>query len=82
MDSTPQTLVFSTENRVALYLVTTLPLPPVPPAEYYAKDTENLPFLAFKFVEDSTQWWRIAEVNPSIWYPLDMGQGAYLRVPS
>jgi hypothetical protein len=81
-DTTPPMLRFHLANRDATYLVTTLPLPPPPPAEYYAKDQEHMPFLAFKFMEDSTQWWRIADANPNIWYPLDLAQGAYMRIPS
>jgi hypothetical protein len=65
-----------------LYMLTTLPLPPPPPAEYYAKESEHFPFLAFKFMQDSTRWWEIAEVNPGVWYPLDLEAGMYLRVPS
>jgi hypothetical protein len=68
-------------NRETTYLVTTLPLPPTPPAEYYAKDHENLPFLGFKFFEDSRVWWRIAEVNPNIWYPLDILKWVEVRDP-
>jgi hypothetical protein len=41
-----------------------------------------MPFLAFKFMEDSTQWWRIAEVNTPVWYPLDLPPGSYIRIPS
>lgn len=81
-DSTPPNLVFKTFSREATYLVTTLPLPPPPPAEYYAREGEHMPMLAFKFLEDSTLWWRIAEVNPDIWYPLDINAGTYLRLPS
>lgn len=81
-DTQPPMLRFHIANRDATYLVTTLPLPPQPPAEYFAKDTEHMPFLGFKFLEDSTAWWRVAEVNTGIWYPLDMIQGAYLRIPS
>ena len=66
----------------ATYIINTLPQPPRPPAEYYAKEDEHMPLLAFKFMDDSTRWWEIAEVNPTIWYPLDMMPGSYLRVPS
>lgn len=81
-DAVPPTLRFMTTSREATYRVTTLPLPPPPPAEYYVKDREHMPFLAFKFMEDSTQWWRIAEVNTPVWYPLEMPMGTYIRVPS
>ena len=40
-----------------------------------------MPFLAFKFLEDSLQWWRVAEVNNHIWYPLDLPAGSYIRIP-
>lgn len=81
-ETTPPTMQFRIVHHEATYLVTTLPLPPPPPAEYYAKDTEIFPFLGFKFMEDSRVWWRIAEVNPHIWYPLDLTMGSYIRIPS
>lgn len=81
-DTDPPMLRYHVANRDATYLVTTLPLPPVPPAEYYAKDLEHMPFLAFKFMEDSTAWWRLAEVNTGVWYPLDLIAGTYMRIPS
>jgi len=80
-DTTPPTLRFQVLNRETTYLVTTLPLPPTPPAEYYAKERENFPFLGFKFFEDSRVWWRIAEVNPNIWYPLDLTKWVEVRDP-
>ncbi len=64
------------------YLLNTLPLPPPPPAEYFVKDTEHPAMLGFKFLSDSTLWWQVAEVNPHIWYPLDMKPGDYMRVPT
>ena len=75
-------LRFVQSSAEATYLVTTLPLPPPPPAEYYAKEGENFAFIAFKFMGDSTRWWEVAEVNTKIWYPLDLTMGAYIRVPS
>ena len=70
-----------TERRQAVYLQHTLPLPERPRGEYFAKDTEDMPFVAFKFLEDATNWWVLAEVNPQIWYPLDMTLGDQLRIP-
>lgn len=75
------TLRFVTAAVEATYLMHTLPLPPPPPAEYFAKETEHMAFLAYKFMQDSTRWWEIAEANPDVWYPLDMKMGQYLRVP-
>jgi hypothetical protein len=81
-ETTPPSLRFEVRNREATYRVTTLPLPPPPPAEYFVKQNEHMPLLAFKFLEDSTQWWRIAEVNVPVWYPLDLPPGSYIRIPS
>jgi len=69
-------------SATATYLLNTLPLPPPPPAEYYVKEDEHMPFLAYKFMENSARWWEIAEVNPKVWYPLDMKMGDYVRIPS
>ena len=50
--------------------------------EYYAKETEGMQFLSYKFMGDSRQWHEIAGVNPEIWYPLDMLPGDYIRIPT
>jgi hypothetical protein len=72
---------FVSNSREATYLVTTLPLPPPPPREYYAKDTESYQFLAYKFLKNPLRWWELAEANPQVWYPLDLTMGSYIRVP-
>lgn len=52
--------------RVSRYLVT-------------AGDTiENM---AFKLFGDASQWWRIADVNPQIAFPLDLAPGMEIRIP-
>jgi hypothetical protein len=76
------TMRFVLSSVDTTYLLNTLPAPPPPPAEYYAKEDENLPLLAFKFMGDSTRWWEVAEVNPGLWYPLDLLPGDYIRIPS
>ena len=70
-----------TERREAVYLSHTLPLPELPRGEYFAKDTEDMPFIAFKFLEDATNWWVLAEINPQVWYPLDIKIADLLRIP-
>lgn len=80
-DTTPPTLRPLVPNREATYRVITLPLPPPPPPSYFVKDQEHMPFLAYKFMEDSTQWWRIAEINVDFWYPLDLPPGSYIGLP-
>lgn len=74
---------FVTNSVETAYLITTQVIPPSTPVDYYAKDTENLPFLGYKFFNDATRWWEIAEVNPDVWYPLDLkpGGGQFLRIP-
>ena len=62
-------------------LYRTLPEPPPPPGEYYSKDTEDMQFLAFKFMKDASRWWELAEMNPEVWYPLDMPMATRLHVP-
>ena len=69
------------ERREAVYLQHTLPLPDRPRGEYFSKDLEDMPFISFKFLEDATKWWQLAEVNPQVWYPLDIKLGDYLRIP-
>lgn len=81
-DVQPPSLRMETRTRETSYRFISLPLPPPPPAEYYVKEDEHMPLLAFKFLEDSTQWWRIAESNTPVWYPLDMPPGSYIRIPS
>lgn len=79
--------ILSSQNTT--YLVTTLPLPPPPPMEYVVKGeqpgkgwVEHMSLLAFKFLDDSTKWWEIAQVNPQVWYPLDMVLGTSIRIPT
>jgi hypothetical protein len=37
--------------------------------------------MAFKLFGDPSQWWRIADVNPQIEFPLDMVSGMEIRIP-
>jgi hypothetical protein len=70
------------DNREATYLVTVFPDDATPPIEYYARDLENYPWLAYKFLGDAKRWWEICDVNTEVWYPLDLQMGTYLRIPT
>ena len=70
-----------TTSRDTLYRVqTTRPVVPQP-FEYYAKDTENIQFLAYKFLGDAKRWWEIADANQKVWYPLDLKMGDFIVIP-
>lgn len=69
------------ETREAVFMFRTLPLPSRPDGEYFIKELEDMALISFKFMEDATQWWRLADVNPQNWYPLDVNPGEALRIP-
>ena len=50
--------------------------------DYYVKDGEYFQFLAYKFLGDAQRWHEIADLNPQVWYPLDIAHGHLLRVPT
>lgn len=80
-DGDPSLKRRNVHRREAVVLFRTLPLPERPQGEYFAKDLEDMPLLAFKFLEDASQWWQLAEVNTQVWYPLDLKLGDSLRIP-
>jgi len=69
-------------SRETTFLVTALASAPVPPQEYYAKDTEGMQWLGYKHLRDPAAWTQIADANPQIWYPLDLPTGSYLKIPT
>jgi hypothetical protein len=69
------------DRQEAVFLSPGLPLPPLPSGEYAAVEDEDLSFIAFKFLENPQSWWELAEVNPQIWYPLDIQAGELVRIP-
>ena len=70
-----------TALRDTLYRVTTEQEPVGTTVGYYAKELENFQFLGFKILDDPKRWTELAEMNPQIWYPLDIKPGAFLRIP-
>lgn len=79
-ESGMESLQVKLNSRDTLYMYT--PGVQTPPMEYYAKDGENMPWQAHKYLRDCKRWWEIAAANPEIWYPLDMTPGTYMRMPT
>lgn len=51
--------------------------------EHVIVDGDRMDRLAAQFYGDATQWWRIAQANPEIFYPEgDLPSGNILRIPS
>lgn len=49
---------------------------------YVVRDGESLVDIAYKQFGDPQQWWRIAELNPSIDFPEPLVVGTVIRVPT
>lgn len=48
---------------------------------YTLKYGDTLESLAAKLYGDPGQWWRLADVNPQVVFPLDIAPGTEIRVP-
>jgi len=73
-------LMLKLQSRETLYAWVTPPRY-MPLTTAFAKQTDNLPFLAYTMYTDSRRWTDIAAANPQVWYPLDMKMGDQLRIP-
>lgn len=51
------------------------------PLEYVSKEGETLSYCAWKLMSAHSNWWKLAEANAKVWYPLDLPPGTSLRVP-
>lgn len=72
----PRTVVHETLFRL------TVPSPsPVSPVQYLVKEGETMAFAAWKLMNGHSNWWKIAEVNQQVWYPLDTPAGTTLNIP-
>ena len=78
-DDTVPTL--RTVTHETLFRLTVPSQEPVSPLEYLVKEDESMSFCAWKLTGAHSNWWRMAEINPQIWYPLDLKPGTTLRVP-
>lgn len=54
---------------------------PVRVSRYLVISGDTIENMAFKLFGDPTQWWRIADVNPQIAFPLDIAPGMEIRIP-
>ena len=48
---------------------------------YIAKDTDTFEGIAQRVYGDPTYWWKIASLNPHVFFPTDIYGGLRLRVP-
>jgi hypothetical protein len=75
------TPVARTVSHETLFRLTTPSPPQVSPVEYMAKSGESMSFIAWKMTSAHSNWWKVAESNPAVWYPLDLTPGTALKVP-
>ena len=68
-------------NKQTVYLNPVVVLA-VPYSVVLVRETDSQQQFAYKVYHDATRWWTIADINPQVFYPLDLLPGAGLRVPS
>lgn len=49
--------------------------------EYMARDGESMHLIANRFLGSPSLWWRVADANPQVRYPLDLKMADLLVVP-
>lgn len=49
--------------------------------KYTVSSGETLESIAAKIYGDPTQFWRIADINPQIKFPIDLAPGTVIRIP-
>lgn len=49
--------------------------------KYTVRSGETLESIASKIYGDPTQFWRIADINPQIKFPIDLVPGTVIRIP-
>lgn len=54
---------------------------PVRVSRYVVVAGDTIENMAFRLFGDPSQWWRIADVNPQIAFPLDLVPGMEVRIP-
>ena len=68
------------DYRSTLYRVTTAE-DEVGPSVYMVKTTDTMWGLAATVLQDPGLWWKVADVNPEVRYPLDLETGNIIRIP-
>jgi hypothetical protein len=48
---------------------------------HHWSEADRLDILAARYFGDSTQWWRIMDMNPLVQAPADLRPGMVIRVP-
>lgn len=69
------------ETRDTLYLLTVVDDGDESPDEIMAKVTDRFDLLAHQWLGEPERWWRIADANPHIRYPLDLKMGDRVVIP-
>jgi hypothetical protein len=68
-------------NKQTVYLNTVVVLV-VPYTVALVKETDSQPVYAYQTYRDANRWWTIADVNPQVFYPLDLIPGESMRIPT
>lgn len=69
-----------TVSRDTTYLLPTSQVSK-PPRQYMVKMTDNIQLLAYRALQDPSQWWLIADANPHVRYPMDLAMGNLIYIP-
>lgn len=69
------------ESRDTLYLLTVVDDADTTPDEVMATVTDRFDLLAHQWLGEPERWWRIADANPQIRYPLDLKMGDTVVIP-
>lgn len=67
--------------RETLYRLSSASATTQAPVEYLVRQGETMSYVSWKLLTAHSNWWKIAEANPSVWYPLDLQPGTSLRIP-
>lgn len=68
-------------NNTIVYRLSQAKSAPRGNIQYPVKQDENLQMISYKVLKNHDQWWRIAEHNTQLWYPLDTYPGLILDIP-